>query len=70
VIEEGFVKAGDAVSIEKYLGETISLVQMYRDYYDKNKSEEILRLHLNAPIAIRARRALEAQLENLLRQTI
>ena len=68
VIKEGFVQMGDAVSIEKYTGETISILQMYRDYYDKNKSEEVLRLHLNAPIAIRARRSLQAQLENLLAQ--
>lgn len=66
VFKEGFVKAGDAVSIEKYTGETISVLQMYRDFYDKNKSEEVLRLHLNAPIASRARRALERELENLL----
>ena len=66
VIQEGFVKTGDAVSIEKYTGETISILQMYRDFYDKNKSEEVLRLHLNAPIAIRARRALERELEKLL----
>ena len=66
VIQEGSVQAGDTVSIEKYTGETISILQMYRDYYDKNKSEESLRLHLNAPIAIRARRALEKELENLL----
>lgn len=70
VMREGFVRAGDAVSIEKYTGETLPILQMYRDYYDKNKSEEVLRLHLNAPIAIRARRALEAELEKLLMQSI
>ena len=68
VIEEGFVRAGDAVSIEKYTGETLSVLEMYRDYYDRNKTEEVLRRHLNAPIAIRARRALESELENLLAQ--
>src|SRR3972149_2746495 len=55
VTQEGFVKAGDAVSIEKHTGETISILQMFRDYYDKDKSEETLRRHLNAPIAIRSR---------------
>ena len=68
VIKEGFVQAGDTVSIEKYTGETISALKMYRDYYDRNKSEETLRRHLNAPIAIRARRALEADLQGLLAQ--
>ena len=68
VIKEGFVQAGDTVSIEKYTGEAISALEMYRDYYDRNKSEETLRRHLNAPIAIRARRALESELEDLLAQ--
>lgn len=63
VLEEGFIKAGDAVSIEKYAGETISILEMYRDYYDRNKSEETLRRHINAPIAIRARRSLEAEFQ-------
>ncbi|HET9908228.1 MAG TPA: MOSC domain-containing protein [Anaerolineales bacterium] len=66
ILTEGIVQAGDSVSVEKYTGETISILQMYRDYYDKNKSEEVLRLHLNAPVAIRVRRALERELENLL----
>jgi MOSC domain-containing protein YiiM len=68
IIKEGFVRAGDAVSIEKYTGETLSVLEMYRDYYDRNKTEGVLRRHLNAPIAIRARRALESELENLLAQ--
>lgn len=68
VIKEGFIQAGDSVSIEKYTSETISALGMYRDFYDRNKSEETLRCHLNAPIAIRARGALELELENLLAQ--
>ena len=68
VIKEGFVKAGDTVSIEKYTGETISIPEMFRDYYDRNKSEETLHRHLNAPIAIRARRDIEKELQELLAQ--
>ena len=63
VIKEGFVKAGDPASVEKYSDETISILAMFRDFYDRNKSEETLRRHLNAPIAIRARRALEKELQ-------
>jgi MOSC domain-containing protein YiiM len=63
VIKTGLVKAGDPVTVEKYTDETISLIQMYRDYYDKNKSEDTLRRHLNAPIAIRDRISLEAELQ-------
>jgi len=66
VIQEGFVKADDLVVIEKYTGETISVLEMFRDYYDRHKNEATLRRHLNAPIAIRARRDLEADLQKLL----
>ena len=66
VIREGFVKASDPVSVERYTSETISIVDMFRGYYDKNKSEATLRRHLNAPIAIRARRDLEKELEKRL----
>jgi len=66
VTQEGFVKAGDTVSTENYPGETISILQMFRDYYDRDKSEQTLRRHLNAPIAIRARKDLEKELRALL----
>ena len=64
VIKEGVVRAGDNVTVEKYSGKTISIVLMYRDYYE-NKSEETLRQHLEAPIAIRARKDLEEELQKL-----
>lgn len=66
VIQEGFVKAGDSVSIERYTGLTISILEMFRGFYDKTKSEETLRLHLRAPIAIRARRDIEKELQKRL----
>lgn len=66
VIKQGIVRSGDEVSAEKFTGETISIMQMYRDYYEKNKSEETLRKHLNAPIDIRSRRDLEEELQKLL----
>lgn len=69
VIQEGLVKAGDPVSIERYTGETLSIPEMFRDYYDRNKSEETLHRHLKAPIAIRARRDLEKELQRLLIQS-
>lgn len=68
VIQEGFVKAGEPVSIERYTNETISLLEMFREYYNKNKSEETLQRHLKAPIAIRAHRDLEKELQMLLTQ--
>jgi len=66
VLKEGFVMAGNPVEVERYTDETLSIQQMFRDYYDRNKDEETLRRHLNAPIAIRDRVDLEAELQKLL----
>jgi len=65
VLQEGLVKAGNPVFIKKYSEETISILQVFRDYYDRNKSEETIRRHLNAPVAIRVRESLERELQNL-----
>jgi MOSC domain-containing protein YiiM len=63
VIREGFVQKGDPVDVEKYTGATISIVEMFREYYNRNKSEELLRRHLEAPIAIRACKDLEEEMQ-------
>jgi len=66
VIMEGIVKAGDDVRVEKMdISGTISLIQVFRDYYNKNKTEETICKHLNAPIAIRVRVQLEEELRKL-----
>jgi MOSC domain-containing protein YiiM len=65
VIQEGKLKMGDDVKVERYKKETIAVVQVFRDYYDRNKSEEAIRKQLNAPIAIRVRTSLEEQLLQL-----
>jgi MOSC domain-containing protein YiiM len=65
VTSGGTIKAGDEVRVEEYAGETIPLIQMYRDYYEKDKSRETLQRHLAAPISIRARLDLEAELQKL-----
>ena len=69
VLKEGFVQTDDPVSVEHYGGETLSILEMFRDHYEKNKREETLRRHLNAPIAIRARKDLEQELHKLLSQS-
>jgi MOSC domain-containing protein YiiM len=65
VLKEGFVQAGDAVSVEKYTGATLSIVQMYRDYYESKKDEALIRRQLAAPVAVRARREMEEAWEKL-----
>ena len=66
VIREGNVSTGEAASFEKYTGETISILEVFRDYYDRNKSAETIHRHLNAPVAIRVRESLEKELVALL----
>ena len=66
VLKEGFVKAGQTVTVDRYPDETISILEIFREYYNRNKSEESLRRHLAAPIAVRARRDLEKELRLLL----
>ena len=59
VLQEGFVQAGDSVSVEKYAGETLSILQMYRDHYQSEKDDALIRRHLAAPIDIRTRQEME-----------
>ena len=66
IIKEGVVKAGDHVAIEKYTGETISILQMYRDHYEKEITDELIQRHLNAPIDIRTRKDLQEALQKIL----
>lgn len=63
VIQEGTIEMGNDVKIERYEKETVSVIQIFRDYYDKDKSEETIRKQLNAPIAIRLRTTLEEDLQ-------
>ena len=65
VLMEGLVQAREAVSIERFTGETVSIQGMFRDHYLKNKSEETLLRYLGAPIAIRDRSSFEEQLQRL-----
>ena len=65
VKREGVIKAGDAVALEKFQGEKISIQQLYQDYYEKNKTEAMLRRHLAAPIAIRWRKRMEEEMAKL-----
>ena len=65
VLKEASISPGEAVSFEAYQGEILSLLEMYRDFYVKDKSRESLLRHLRAPIAIRARLDLEQELQKL-----
>lgn len=66
VIRGGLAAAGEAVRLEPHPGPTITMLEMFRDYYDNAWDEAKLRRHLAAPIAIRAREDAEEQLARLM----
>jgi MOSC domain-containing protein YiiM len=68
VLQEGMLQKGEQVVVEQYGDETISVLEMYRDYYVKDKDRETLLRHLKAPIAIRARKDIEKELQKLLQK--
>ena len=65
VIQEGWIQKGDPVRLEPFLGSTISVVEMFRDYYDPEPDEATLRRYLAAPISARSRVDKEEQLRKL-----
>jgi MOSC domain-containing protein YiiM len=65
VIREGEVQAGDAARLEPFEGETVSLIEVYRDFYEPKLEEPAIRRILSAPIAVRARKHKEKQLAAL-----
>jgi len=66
VIQPGTLQVGAQVLVEKWTGETLTVLEMFRNYYVKNKSEEMIRRQLKAPIAIRSRTDLQSELQSLL----
>ncbi len=66
VLQEGYVQVGDAVTLYPYKGETLSAVEMFRDFYKPQLDEATLRRYLAAPISERDRAEKEAALQRLL----
>ena len=65
VLKEGSVQAGDEVHVEKYTEPTVTLIEMYRDFYEPDKSAAGIQRFLDAPIAIRDRVEKEKLLEKV-----
>jgi len=55
VLQEGTIQTGMTVRVEPYQGQTVSLLDMYRDVYTPDNSESGLRRFLAAPIDERTR---------------
>ncbi len=68
VIKEGSVTVSDEVAFQSYDGETVTAIEMFRNYYRKDQNEDTLRRYLAAPIAVRARVDMEQRLQKLLEQ--
>jgi MOSC domain-containing protein YiiM len=66
VIRAGDVAAGEHVRLESYSKPTISVIEMFRDFYTNEWDETKIRRYLAAPIAVRDRVEHEARLNELL----
>jgi MOSC domain-containing protein YiiM len=65
VIQEGALQTGDAVTCQPASSPSISMLEMFRDYYDPHPSKETIQRHLAAPVAVRDRREWEEKLRAL-----
>ena len=68
VIQEGAVRVGDEVRRLPHIGPSVTLLEMFRDYYEPHPSEETLRRYLAAPIAVRSRVENVEKLQKLLNE--
>ena len=66
VLKGGQIQAGETVLLEPYTGETVTILEMFHDYYASDLPEPTLRHSLSAPISIRARGDKKKQLQKLL----
>ena len=66
VLQAGSVQAGDEVALRRYEGETLTAVEMFRDFHKSKLDEATLRRHLAAPISVRDRTNKETELQKLL----
>ena len=63
VIQAGRVQQGDAVVFEPGPGSAVRSLELFRDFYSPAVDEPSIRRFLAAPIAVRARTALEKRLK-------
>ena len=66
VLREGHVEAGDEVKLVHYEGEPLTVLEMFREFYNEAPDEAMIRRHLAAPVASRAREHQEQRLAKLL----
>ncbi len=62
VIQAGSVQVGDKVRVERYAGEAVLAIEIFRDHYRRKKDKAVLQRFLSVPIAVRTRREIERDL--------
>jgi MOSC domain-containing protein YiiM len=65
VIRAGEARAGDPVAYAPYAGERVPVLEVFREFFDPDPGEDVLRRLLSVPVAARARRAYEERLREL-----
>jgi MOSC domain-containing protein YiiM len=65
VIQEGTLGRGDAVSLEAFDGEPVTILELFRERYRRDKEETRLRRYLRAPLSERTRGKLLENLQGL-----
>ncbi|MCS6827949.1 MAG: MOSC domain-containing protein, partial [Caldilinea sp.] len=68
VLQAGVVRVGDAVALERYQGVTVTVVEMFRIFYNPRLDADSFHRVLQAPLAERARATLEEKRSELLRK--
>jgi MOSC domain-containing protein YiiM len=66
VIQQGVLQAGDYVALTNFVGDRLSILEVFRGYYEKDKSKTLIERYLQAPVAIRVRTELEQELKRFL----
>ena len=65
VVSEGEVRVGDIVAHVPFAGDRVTMLELFRDHYAKERPEATLRRFLAAPLSERLRREKQEQLEKL-----
>jgi len=65
VLQAGAIQAGATVILAPYAGATVTVLEMFRDFYTPDLTAATIRRYLAAPLAIRARTSKEEQARKL-----
>jgi MOSC domain-containing protein YiiM len=65
VIRAGEARAGDPVAYAPYAGTRVPVLEVFREFFDPDPGEDVLRRLLSVPVATRARKAYEERLREL-----